>query len=177
MRCFRPTTLTRIFSRKCISTRKCGNPSAPLFSTTPLGKLELLPSEALVDTLVDSYTEQTMEVNGVDMQASVILFTNFSLLWRPSTWAEVTPDALVIFEYLRDRPDFILFGSGSQTHELQPDVKAYLKRLNIGYDIMSSANASQTFLILNAEGRNVAAAILPSAATSANSDATFRQHT
>ena len=66
-----------------------------------------------------------------------------------------------------------MIGSGPQTYQLPPNLKAHLGKRGIQIEIMDSRNAGSTYNVLVKEGRRVAAAILPPVPTSARTGKTL----
>ena len=82
-------------------------------------------------------------------------------LWAPTQWDEVTVESLAILDLLQQKPDLILFGTGSRIRPLPPSVSSYLQQLGIGYEVLQSNNALATFNMLAEEERLVMAAMVP----------------
>ncbi|GJL85284.1 MAG: hypothetical protein DHS20C02_10590 [Micavibrio sp.] len=57
--------------------------------------------------------------------------------------------------------DVVLFGSGKAMVFLSPDLKFSLQTQGLNIDIMDTGAACRTYNVLMAEGRRVAAALLP----------------
>lgn len=60
-----------------------------------------------------------------------------------------------------DAPEVILIGTGLRQHFLAPDLVHPLLALGTGVESMTTQAAARTYNILMAEGRRVAAALLP----------------
>ena len=61
----------------------------------------------------------------------------------------------------RLEPEVVLIGTGKTQVFLPPSTQAHFFRHNIGFEVMTTDAACRTFNVLAAEGRNVAAALLP----------------
>ena len=66
------------------------------------------------------------------------------------------------FEFLLAlKPEIVLLGTGAALRFPQPALSRRLLLAHIGLEVMDTAAACRTYNILSAEGRNVAAAVLP----------------
>jgi len=111
-------------------------------------------------TNIQHYGENEFIVNGIKFRGSVLAFTNYSVLWKPASWKEVTVDSLRLLELVKPKPDLIVFGARSQVPRIHPEVEEYLRKLGIGFEVMKTWQAVATFTLLNEEDRRVAAALL-----------------
>lgn len=62
------------------------------------------------------------------------------------------------------RVDVLLIGTGTVLSPVTSDVRAALRRAGIALEVMDTGAACRTFNVLLAEGRKVAAALIPPAA-------------
>ena len=62
---------------------------------------------------------------------------------------------------LRERVDVILVGTGAEIGHIPAPLRATLEEAGMGVEAMGSPAACRTFNVLLAEGRRVAAALLP----------------
>lgn len=110
---------------------------------------------------IDGYGENGFDINGVFYEGSVICLSSLILKWRPTSFAEITPDSLSLFQLLRPAPDILLLGCGKNIERVGNDVRDFLRSNGIKLEAIDSFHASSTFNFLNEEGRLVAAALLP----------------
>jgi NADH dehydrogenase [ubiquinone] 1 alpha subcomplex assembly factor 3 len=67
-----------------------------------------------------------------------------------------------VFTIMNPPVEILVLGCGPRiSHQLQPELKEFLKVNGIVVEYLDSANACATFNVLNAEDRPIAAAILP----------------
>jgi NADH dehydrogenase [ubiquinone] 1 alpha subcomplex assembly factor 3 len=62
-------------------------------------------------------------------------------------------------------PEILVLGCGRRIQRVSKEVRDFLRSNGIKLEAIDSANAASTFNILNEEGRQVAAAMLPQGAT------------
>ncbi|KAJ1448661.1 NADH dehydrogenase 1 alpha subcomplex assembly factor 3 [Pelagophyceae sp. CCMP2097] len=96
----------------------------------------------------------------VYVPSSIIAMTFGALLWSPRTLAEITLESVAIFTVMHPRPDLVVIGGGTTAERRLTHVREYLREEGIGLEMMDTYNALNTFNILNAEGRQVAGALL-----------------
>ena len=104
---------------------------------------------------------------GVEVNEAVIVLNGEALLWRPN--ARKLPSGILkldsadfgVFDVSSAKPDMVIIGTGSRNEFLDKSVRDHLHTLGINVDTMDTRNAASTFNVLAAEGRSVAAALLP----------------
>jgi NADH dehydrogenase [ubiquinone] 1 alpha subcomplex assembly factor 3 len=62
-------------------------------------------------------------------------------------------------------PEILVLGCGRRIQRVSKELRDFLRSNGIKLEAIDSANAASTFNILNEEGRQVAAAMLPQGAT------------
>ena len=99
-------------------------------------------------------------VNGVRYEHSLVVTPERVI----EDWRVPNFDALDAshFEFLLAiKPEIVLLGTGATLRFPQPALARRLLEAHIGFEVMDTAAACRTYNILSAEGRNVAAAVLP----------------
>ncbi|MBM4181117.1 MAG: Mth938-like domain-containing protein [Betaproteobacteria bacterium] len=98
-------------------------------------------------------------INGVRHERGVIVLPDEVV----TGWAAVFEElARVHFDALALRaPEIVLLGSGARPRFPPPGLYAGLLKARIGVEVMDTAAACRTYNILAAEGRRVAAALIP----------------
>lgn len=79
--------------------------------------------------------------------------------WPPRRPQDLTPEHLDLV--LELEPEIILLGTGASLVFPDPACQARAARLRVGVEVMDTGAACRTYNILMAEGRRVAAALLP----------------
>jgi uncharacterized protein len=108
---------------------------------------------------VTAYGPGFIEINKVRHDSAVLLTPE-----RVEAWAVESFEALgeADFERLRDlNAEVVLLGTGSRQHFPHPRLSRSLADARIGLEAMNTAAACRTYNILMAEGRKVAAALIP----------------
>lgn len=80
-------------------------------------------------------------------------------LTRASSWGGLDDPAAL--EALAGEVDVLLLGMGAEIAHAPAPLRQRLEQLNIGVEVMSSPAACRTYNVLAAEGRRIAAAVLP----------------
>jgi uncharacterized protein len=108
---------------------------------------------------VTAYGPGFIEINKVRHVSAVLLTPA-----RVEPWAIASFDALAESDFERLRalnPEVALLGTGSRQRFPHPRLSRALAEARIGLEVMTTPAACRTYNILMAEGRKVAAALLP----------------
>lgn len=109
---------------------------------------------------ISSYTHQEIVIGEHSYHQSIILSEASEIkLWQPTSIAEITAASWA--ELLIWQPKIVLLGTGKHLCFPAIEVLAPLIERNIGVEVMDTGAACRTFNVLVAEGRKVAAALLP----------------
>ena len=128
-----------------------------------LGGFDILSSVDPGETrvIVRGYGDHAFQINDVLVQQSVILLPKSFYLWNAKTFSDITIESLALFQVLYPTLEVLFVGCGEHLPGLLPaEVTSYFKSKGIVIEQSNSANAAASFNFLNAEGRNVAAALL-----------------
>ena len=108
---------------------------------------------------LQSYHAGKLIINEVTYQHSLILTaTQLIHPWRPTSIDMLCDnDLLPIIEI---NPEILLLGTGQQHHQLPTCKVAALIKAGIAVEVMSTSAACRTFMLLAADDRPVAAALL-----------------
>lgn len=104
---------------------------------------------------------------GMEVSSAVLVLNGEALLWRPNSNVDkkgvLTLDlaSFGIFDVSSGKPDMLIIGTGTRNEFVDKSVRTHLHSLGIAVDTMDTRNAASTFNVLAAEGRSVAAALLP----------------
>lgn len=109
---------------------------------------------------VTGYDLNEIRVNDKPYQEPLIITpTRLIVPWPVTDVGTLTLDDLAII--LDDKPQLILFGTGITWVAIPPLLQSTLQQEGIGVEIMNTPAACRTFNLLQAEGRQVAAALWP----------------
>jgi uncharacterized protein len=101
-----------------------------------------------------------VRVGGTTYPGSLILTAEQVLTdWPPSSFTDVRLEHLEVLFALK--PEVALLGTGEKHAVLDRGLLTEVYRRGIGLEVMTTDAACRTFNILVAEGRNVAAGLLP----------------
>lgn len=108
---------------------------------------------------VTAYGPGFIEINKVRHTSAVLLTPE-----RVEPWAIASFEALTEGDFERLRalnPEVALLGTGSRQRFPHPRLSRALSEARVGLEVMTTAAACRTYNILMAEGRKVAAALMP----------------
>jgi NADH dehydrogenase [ubiquinone] 1 alpha subcomplex assembly factor 3 len=132
-----------------------------------LGKgVSILDEEALDSTgkrriQIKAYGDRVFLVDEILARQSVILMPHSFLLWNARTFEDISIESLAIFPFLFPGIEMLIIGCGkTQPKQLDPDIVRFFRSNGIVVEASNTVNASANFNVLNAEGRNVCAALL-----------------
>jgi uncharacterized protein len=110
--------------------------------------------------IIQSYADGRFRISGQVYDGPVLVLPEVVTLWSvPLEFPEIGP---AHFEALAAaRHEVVLFGTGRTFRILPPAFRAALKSSGMQVDAMDTGAACRTYNVLVAEGRRVAAALLP----------------
>ena len=112
--------------------------------------------------VIQGYAPGGFRISGRVYRAGVIVFPSRVVPWLGYAPAEVWQrdhfGALIPFA---GEIDVLLFGAGQRAHFPSPGLSGFFKGHGIVVEAMDTGAACRTYNVLMAEGRNVAAAIMP----------------
>lgn len=112
--------------------------------------------------IIQSYSGGVFRISSKIYETPVIVTPETTIEWK--TIRSVSDLKEADFEGLIrncDSLDVVLLGCGAKTEFLPPDLKSSLKDKGLTVDVMDTGAACRTYNVLMAEGRRVAAALLP----------------
>jgi len=113
-------------------------------------------------TFVTGYGDHAFQVNDCLVRDSVVLLPESYFIWKARTFEEITLDSLSVFTALFPTIEMVIIGCGERVPAmLDPKIVTEMRNKGIVVELMNSSSALTTFNVLNSEGRNVGAAIIP----------------
>eukprot|EP00042_Codosiga_hollandica_P020411 m.66031 g.66031 ORF g.66031 m.66031 type:complete len:176 (+) comp49841_c0_seq2:752-1279(+) len=91
-----------------------------------------------------------------------------------SSFAELTADALTVFQIANPPVEILVIGSGERTEMLPPPIRAHLKKFNINVEVQDTRHAISSYNFLMDEGRRAAGLFFGAGAPSANDTQSVR---
>ncbi|PZP56344.1 MAG: hypothetical protein DI586_04030 [Micavibrio aeruginosavorus] len=108
--------------------------------------------------IIQSYASGKFKISGVYYEHPVIITALDVQDWNGASLENLSPDT---FLNLKDEIDVLIIGSGKTGALLMPQKRIEFKEAGFSVEIMDTGAACRTFNVLTAEGRRVAAALLP----------------
>ena len=109
---------------------------------------------------ITGYGAGYVAVNDEHIAASVVVTPTRVLVdWAPENFTDVSTACVGLLDELEI--EIALLGTGASQHFPRDDLVARFASRGIGLEIMDTAAACRTYNILMAEGRTVAAMLLP----------------
>ncbi|MDG2319501.1 MAG: Mth938-like domain-containing protein [Rhodospirillaceae bacterium] len=110
---------------------------------------------------IQKYNASGFTVSSIEFSGPILVFADVSLPW---TVESLDPMAPLLFETVFERAgriDLCLLGCGKGMRRVPREVRALFKDHGIGIEAMDTGAACRTFNVLLAEGRSLAAALIP----------------
>lgn len=118
----------------------------------------IIPADRQV---IDTYSPGHFRVSNVLHGGAIIVFPDRTVAWDAVDFAGLTVDHFAPVVAADPRPQVLLLGSGARMQLLPSALRKTLREQGVVVDVMDSAAACRTYNVLLAEGRLVAAALLP----------------
>lgn len=108
----------------------------------------------------------------------MVIFPRSVLSWNISNYDDIHEKSLSLFTLLEPKIDVLVIGVGDQTVTPAFSIKMmnYMRAYSINVEVLKTEQACATFNFLNAEGRMVAAALIPPAHIKVNENDLMRRH-
>jgi len=114
--------------------------------------------------LIQRYGDGGFRIAGVDYAGSVLIEPEQTRLWPVGDPSAVSLMSLApltqAFDASLARGTVMLLGTGSKTASVDNSLRANLRRMGIGLEVMSTGAACRTFNVLLAEDPAVVAALI-----------------
>lgn len=118
----------------------------------------IIPADRQV---IDTYGPGRFRVSNVVHEGAVIVLPDRTMAWDAPGFANLTADHFAAVLAADPKPDVLLLGSGARMQLLPSALRKALRERGLVVDVMDSPAACRTYNVLLAEGRRVAAALLP----------------
>ncbi len=109
---------------------------------------------------IDSYGNGGFRFAGMSHRGSIIASPAGVSAWGALEAADISEAALQSILEDGSGIGFLLIGTGTQIHPVDPTLRAALRERRIACEVMTTAAAISTYHVLAAEARRVAAALL-----------------
>lgn len=112
--------------------------------------------------VIQSYSGGRFRVSGAVYEGAVIVFPDGVSPWNAlEDYSSLIADHFKILAEKSAEIDVVLLGTGKAMQILTPALRQQLKTMGLSVEAMDTGAACRTYNVLMAEGRRVAAALLP----------------
>ena len=114
--------------------------------------------------IIQSYAGGTFKISGRNYSGPVIVYPDFTMDWDLDLGINLETLNISSFHDLltrKDDIDVVLLGCGGQMKFMPKPLKSAFKEQGLHVEIMDTGAACRTYNVLMAEGRRVAAVLLP----------------
>ena len=91
----------------------------------------------------------------------VLVTAAFTVPWAVTRADQVAPGNLAPLAKAEAAIEFLVLGCGPRSLFIPPDIRAVLKSIGLALEVLDTGSACRTYNVLLAEGRRVAAALMP----------------
>ncbi len=111
--------------------------------------------------VIDSYGPGRFKISGHLYHSSLLVFPDRIVTWSITDPDQLSVDSLEAVFQADPGVEVLLFGCGPRMTLVKPSLRKEIRDKGIAMDPMDSGAACRTYNILLAEGRRVAAALIP----------------
>jgi uncharacterized protein len=111
--------------------------------------------------IVTGFAGRGFRLTGHVFPAGLLMTPAEAMPWDAAAMADVSIESLAPILALDAAPEFVLLGTGASLRRASPALVAALDAREIGIEAMDSRAAARAWGLLRAEGRWIAAALLP----------------
>ena len=113
--------------------------------------------------IVESYGEGRFRVTSQLYQSAILVFPERTLAWPVIRFADASLENLVpvLAAGREGNVELLLFGQGPQMQLVPPALRQGLRAAGVVLEPMDTGAACRTYNVLMAEGRRIAAALIP----------------
>jgi len=111
--------------------------------------------------VVEGYGPTHFRISGQVYESAVLILPARTLPWAVGSFEDITFDSLQPVVQSAAEVELLLLGTGRRLRPPVAALRMALKAAGIGLEPMDSGAACRTYNVLMAEGRRVAAALLP----------------
>ena len=113
--------------------------------------------------IVESYGEGRFRVTGQVYESPILVFPERTLTWPVIRFADASLENLVpvLAAGREGNVELLLFGQGPQMQLVPPAQRQGLRAAGVVVEPMDTGAACRTYNVLMAEGRRIAAALIP----------------
>ncbi len=127
-----------------------------------------LPSDKTLPTpdprdrqLIQTYGPGHFRISDVDHQGAVLVLPQRTTAWAVAAATDIAPDNLAVIIEASPPVEVLVVGCGVKATFIPPARRNALKTHGLVLEVMDTGAACRTYNVLLAEGRRVAAALIP----------------
>ncbi len=118
----------------------------------------IIPADRMV---IDSYGPGQFRVSGTVLEGPVLVFPDHTQNWSVGGFGELTAENFRPVWEAEPSVELLLLGSGPKMALLPSRLRQEVRAAGVVIEVMDTGAACRTYNVLLAEGRRVAAALLP----------------
>lgn len=122
--------------------------------TTPTDKTLPMPDPS-ERQVIQSYGDGGFRISNVRHEGAIVVTAGRTLVWADAGIATLVPESIAA------DIDVLVIGCGARAAFVAPAMREAFKRRGVALEVADTPAACRTYNILLAEGRRVAAALLP----------------
>jgi len=111
--------------------------------------------------LIQTYGPGRFRISDVDHEGAVLVLPQRTVPWAVAAAADIAPDNVAAVIEATPAVEVLLVGCGAKASFIPPPKRNALKAHGIVLEVMDTGAACRTYNVLLAEGRRVAAALVP----------------
>ncbi|UJR33810.1 hypothetical protein I4U23_021234 [Adineta vaga] len=92
---------------------------------------------------------------------AIFSFPRQIICWNVFSPEQITPESLAVLEVVQPRPEIFILGIGSRQNKIPPKTLQFIRSLKIGFEILPTTQACETFNFLLSDNRLVYGGFLP----------------
>ncbi|MGE0659846.1 MAG: Mth938-like domain-containing protein [Reyranellaceae bacterium] len=120
-----------------------------------------LPAPGPDRQVIQSYGPGRFKVSNAVYEHAVLVLPDRTLRWDARSPTDIDAETLVPLREARGEVEILLIGGSPRAPFVTAELRAWLREAGIVVEAMDTGAACRTYGILVAEGRKVAAALLP----------------
>lgn len=111
--------------------------------------------------VIRTYGPGRFMIGDREWRQPVLVTASFTEPWDVTAADKVAPDNLAPLRRAATPIEFLVLGCGPRSLLIGPDIRAALKSIGLSLEVLDTGSACRTYNVLLAEGRRVAAALIP----------------
>ncbi|KAL4712103.1 hypothetical protein ACJJTC_010964 [Scirpophaga incertulas] len=140
--------------------------------------VRVINKELDLGLMIDTYATFGFKLNnGITVLGPMAIFPRSVLSWQVAGADEITPESLRLFKLLEPKIDLLIVGMEYANRSVATQIHRMAQEMKLTIEVLPTEHACSTFNFLNAEGRCVAAALIPPLSVAMNEDDYMRTST